>query len=388
MGDSESDDDQPPIYIERGDQRESFSPEEANVAKAVQNRFSLYEEPNCVFSVKTSKPVAFGKLKPGIIYKLKGEENISKEQDVEPDIYIEKDGTTNNFSPVEANEGKTVQRAFSLDHEPACVFSVRTGNRVDFGKLKPGFKYKLEEEGKIPNQRRHIQNAVIMASAVYSLNQTEYLTKSSEHHTIQTVCAISEHSDQGVMLAVGLVEKQNVLYAAFRGTQSWEDAVADADIQLRHKEEIPGGTFHSGFEKRSRVLPWKQILHCAQQEDCQTIVLCGHSLGGAVAAISAIEVMMHLRDNAEMSTHCITFGAPLFANEDVRLHCQKGNFDQQMIHFVGYQDIVPGILSLGHTLSEIKKRARSALSEATGERLLKNKAKPFQNIPVLDRWSL
>merc|ERR1719193_368342 len=76
--------------------------------------------------------------------------------------------------------------------------------------------------------------------------------------------------------------------------------------------------------------------------------------------------MMHLQDNAEISTHCITFGAPLFANEAVRLHCQKSNFDQQMIHFVGYQDIVPGILSLGHTLSEIKKRARSALSEATG----------------------
>ena len=164
--------------------------------------------------------------------------------------------------------------------------------------------------------------------------------------------------------------------------------MADADIQLRHKDEIPGGTFHSGFEKRSRVLPWKQILHCAQLEDCQTIILCGHSLGGAVAAISAIEVMMHLRNKAEISTHCITFGAPLFANEDVRLHCQKVNFDQQMLHFIGYQDIVPGIFSLGHTVSEIKKRSRCALNEATGERALENKSKLFQNMSVFNRWTL
>ena len=51
-----------------------------------------------------------------------------------------------------------------------------------------------------------------------------------------------------------------------------------------------------------------------------------------------------------------------------------------MLHFVGYKDIVPGILSLGHTLSEIKKRARSALNEATGTRLLQNNAKLFQNV--------
>ena len=64
MGDSESDEELV-VYIESGDQRESFSPEKANNAKAVQKRFFLEEEPVSVLSVRSGKPVALGKLKPG-----------------------------------------------------------------------------------------------------------------------------------------------------------------------------------------------------------------------------------------------------------------------------------------------------------------------------------
>ena len=79
MGDSDSEDEQPSVFIERGDQRESFSPEDANVAKAVQKRFSLEKEPDCVFSAKNSKRVEFGNLKLGVIYKLEEKQNIAKQ---------------------------------------------------------------------------------------------------------------------------------------------------------------------------------------------------------------------------------------------------------------------------------------------------------------------
>ena len=52
------------------------------------------------------------------------------------------------------------------------------------------------------------------------------------------------------MLAVGDVGGKRTLYIAFRGTASWEDAVADIDIKLKTKEAIPGGRFHLGFDKR------------------------------------------------------------------------------------------------------------------------------------------
>ena len=121
LGDSESDNEPPLVYIERGNHRESFSPEDANAAKVVQTRFSLEEQPVCVFSETKGKSVAFGKLKPGFIYKLKGV--------------------------------------------------------------------------KIPNQWTHTQNAVLMSDAVYKKNPTDYLSFSSKQHTIETVCAISQYSE-------------------------------------------------------------------------------------------------------------------------------------------------------------------------------------------------
>ena len=370
MGDSDSEEELE-VHIERGTQRESFSPEEANDAQSVQKRFSLEGAVACVYTAKSGKSVAFGKLRPGVIYKLKVDGDIPRQKDDEPDVYIEKADKRYAFSSAWANEAVRVQRMFLLDTEPACVYKVMTGERVAFGDLKPGFTYKLEDGGKIPNQQLHTQNAVMMANAVYQENPspTEYLSSSSTHHTIYTVLAISQYSDQKLMLALGEVKEKKVLYVAFRGTKSWEDAMADADIKQRGRQDIPGGTFHSGFESRSRVLPAWQILNFAEREDCETIVVCGHSLGGAVAAVSATSLGIELKkQNKEISTYCITFGAPLFANETVRQYCQQQMFDQHMMHFVGYKDIVPGVLSLGHTISEAKRRSMSALNDATGER--------------------
>ena len=86
-----------------------------------------------------------------------------------------------------------------------------------------------------------------------------------------------------------------------------------------------------------------------------------------MSTISAIQLMMHFRGNSAKSVFNITFGAPFFANDAVRLYCEKERFDQQMLHFVGYQDIVPGILSLGHTLAELTRKAKQVLNKATSK---------------------
>ena len=106
----------------------------------------------------------------------------------------------------------------------------------------------------------------------------------------------------------------------------------------------------------------QHIVFCARQEECQTIILCGHSLGGAVSAISAIDLMLHLGKSSDLVVHNITFGSPFFANETVRKKCKEDRFDQRMIHYVGHKDIVPGILSLGHTIAELERR----LNNVTG----------------------
>ena len=357
---SESDED---VFIESGDQKETLSVVEANNAEIVQTRFNLDSKPDFVLLGKKGKKVDFGCLQANTTYRLPAQ---PRPLDL-PDVFIEKGDERHTFSSTDANDAKKVQRQFSLTHEPACVFSARTGKRVDFGKLMGGFVYKLEEGKTIQNQDRHTQNAVMIAIAVYKEDPAKYLFSSAQHHTVDTVCATSKYSAQGVMLAVGKVGDENVLYVAFRGTKNWENVMTDADIEQVHRDDIPGGTFHSGFEQNSKVLPMKQLLYCAEEENCQTIVLCGHSQGGAVSTICAIQLMMHFKGTSSMSIVNITFGSPFFANEAVRLYCKKERFDQQMLHYVGYQDIVPGILSLGHTLSEFEKRMRSELNKATGK---------------------
>lgn len=202
-----------------------------------------------------------------------------------------------------------------------------------------------------------------MSIAAYKVEDpNKYLNESSTYHSLGRVCAISSNSDQGVILATGTVGGKNTLYIAYKGTTTLEDMITDCDIELMDSPLIPGGKFHSGFYKRAETVTIDQILYCAKQEECQEIVTCGHSLGGAVACISAIRLMKHLGSKSEISVHNITFGAPFFANEAVRFACKTEKMDRHMLHYVGHQDIVPALLSLGHTVQILQ----SKLNEMTG----------------------
>ena len=113
----------------------------------------------------------------------------------EEEVFIQQGKDQESFNLIDANNAKTVQRRFSLSHEPACVFTL-TKKRVNFGKLKGGRVYKLEEEEKIPNIKDHTQNTMILSNAVYKDNPAAYLEEASMNHTIHTVAAVSQNSPQ------------------------------------------------------------------------------------------------------------------------------------------------------------------------------------------------
>ena len=123
--------------------------------------------------------------------------------DDEEDVYIQQGEDEEKFSVADANIAKKVREKFCLPHEPACVFTKGKKRRVNFGELKAGMTYKLEEEEKVPDSKDHTQNAMILSNAVYKEDPVAYLSESSNNHTIHTVAAISQHSHQKVMLAVG-----------------------------------------------------------------------------------------------------------------------------------------------------------------------------------------
>ena len=154
---------------------------------------------------------------------------------------------------------------------------------------------------------------------------------------------------------VGDFPKEKVMYVVYRGTQNRDDFMTDINIGQREKNFMPfTGTYHTGFEERSHVLPTKYIVDYAEEIECTTIITCGHSMGGAVSSIVALDLLLNKVDRDEMEVYNITFGAPFFGNIDVKEMCKNERLENNILHYVDYKDIVPGLLSLGHTSSMLK----------------------------------
>ena len=132
------------------------------------------------------------------------------EDEDEDEVIIKHGDITETLLLSNANNAQKVKDRFGLDHEPAFVLGKKS-QRVNFGSLKPGKIYNLEDNNKIPGQKVHTRNTVVISNAVYKPDPTAYLTESSPNHTISTVWAVSKYSAQGVMLAVGKAFQQRYL---------------------------------------------------------------------------------------------------------------------------------------------------------------------------------
>ena len=90
------------------------------------------------------------------------------------------------------------------------------------------------------------------------------------------------------------------------------------------------------------------------------LVLCGHSSGGAVAAIVTTEILLERRKQgpnvAGVGPLCVTFGAPLFGDEAARKLLSGQQVAETFYHFVNEGDPVPSLLSLAQSATAIKHR--------------------------------
>lgn len=145
---------------------------------------------------------------------------------------------------------------------------------------------------------------------------------------VRSILLSTEFEQQFVIVGRGVVvvgvRVGNILIIAFRGTIM--DSVRDWKISLNLRRSsfcscriwsLPyifrcksGGRFHQGFFKESlRIsLRIKEEIERQSIKELSQVIFTGHSLGGAVAAIS--ERLLSLR-----SSLTITFGAPRYCND-------------------------------------------------------------------------
>ncbi|KAF3223687.1 hypothetical protein TWF679_000124 [Orbilia oligospora] len=157
-----------------------------------------------------------------------------------------------------------------------------------------------------------------------------------------------------------------VLYLGFRGSYSAEDAWTDIDVR-QSSTPVLASKFHSGFLLRAKY--YSELIR--QLAERYKVVVCGHSLGGAIATIAAYhaitedseigfvgnvwntEVTPDSGSQGESRIHLsprisvITFGAPSmmvlepFGTTATPPKCFTKNFH----HIINRDDIVPFILN-------------------------------------------
>lgn len=97
---------------------------------------------------------------------------------------------------------------------------------------------------------------------------------------------------------------------AFRGTEPKQISDLLADLNTVPKRHGPGFV-HSGFRNEARKL-WDHVIKLAEANKGKKFIICGHSLGAAMATYTAQE----LRYAGHQDLELYTFGSPRLGSPD------------------------------------------------------------------------
>ncbi len=138
------------------------------------------------------------------------------------------------------------------------------------------------------------------------------------------------------------IDSNDVVYLVWRGSSSKKDFQNDASVQKFPFIE-PGEKIHIGFKsswESVKELVYKTLMSL---ERIESIVICGHSLGGAVATLSAYAIHKELGiDRIE----CCTIGSPRVGNKKF-----KENYDStpiKTLRIVHHNDVVTRSPKIGY----------------------------------------
>ncbi|XP_059457285.1 uncharacterized protein LOC132187117 [Corylus avellana] len=186
-----------------------------------------------------------------------------------------------------------------------------------------------------------------------------------------------------------LAEAGDTLFASFVGTKQYKDVMADANIlqgaifhedamedaeeietvkseqhesrrgnlvwnpleskskQLKDKSKPAA---HRGFLARAKGIPALELYRLAQKKK-RKLVLCGHSLGGAVAALATLAILRVIaassssKESEQVFVKCITFSQPPVGNAALRDYVNSKGWQHYFKSYCIPEDLVPRILS-------------------------------------------
>jgi hypothetical protein len=135
----------------------------------------------------------------------------------------------------------------------------------------------------------------------------------------------------------------NAIIVSFRGTFGFDDMYTNMKVVQQTGFE---GKMHSGFMSRANAVDVSEIKKVLIDDPDKQIILTGHSLGGAVAALVTLRL---LRTESLMPEHtarvsCITFGQPLVGDADIVKSVVTKKQQRHFWTIVNEEDVVPRVL--------------------------------------------
>ncbi|KAK4268198.1 hypothetical protein QN277_024884 [Acacia crassicarpa] len=244
------------------------------------------------------------------------------------------------------------------------------------------------------SELQEILCCMVLSECVYKRPATELIRAVNKFKadfggqvvSLERVQPSSDHVPHRYLLA----EAGDTLFASFIGTKQYKDVIADANIlqgAIFHEDAVEdpdghsateldqGGSqngkvetpwpresrskqlrgkslpaAHRGFLARAKGIPALELYRLAQNKK-RKLVLCGHSLGGAVAVLATLAILRVIaatspsKENEKVSIKCITFSQPPVGNAALKDYVNKKGWQHYFKSYCIPEDLVPRILS-------------------------------------------
>jgi pimeloyl-ACP methyl ester carboxylesterase len=193
-----------------------------------------------------------------------------------------------------------------------------------------------------------VRDCALLATAVYMRTEAEiggFLARKGHRFNRGIICSNIPNNEGSFLLAQMTGTRGMATYLAVRGSTVAEDWVTNVQVT----PTLQGiGTVHAGWFARMRHLPQLLLAQCIR--DGHRVVICGHSLGAAVAQVVTLSLLQDLAGGAERETHCsnikcVSFAGPMVLTGNVAVDQVNGHFKDNFVNFVHFTDIVPKVLS-------------------------------------------
>ncbi|CAE7714792.1 CRYZ [Symbiodinium sp. CCMP2456] len=153
-------------------------------------------------------------------------------------------------------------------------------------------------------------------------------------------------------------QAQRALYVAFAGTRNYDDWKTNSSAVHRPDTDV-GGLVHAGFSRRARQVRFHGLKRIATAYECQAVVFAGHSLGGAVAHLAALQALNLRLFGETMKVLSVGIGAPMCAAPGLVRDMRIEQWTSKFLTIANDEDPVPALLNIADTLQQFGRDAEA-----------------------------